>query len=77
MLRQAVYSEIFNQPEFLTYDRNQRRIGIGDAAEKSLKMMETDSVTNEGIDSLFNRGECIYKGTGLQDHAVGIQDFGL
>lgn len=38
-------SEIFTGREFFTYDRNQRRIGILEAAKQSLALMEKDAAT--------------------------------
>jgi penicillin amidase len=38
-------SEIFKDQQFLDYDRNQRRIGILEAARQSLKFIEKDPVT--------------------------------
>jgi len=44
-------SEIFNKKEFLGYDRSQRRMGILDASEKALKIIEKDPETNMALTS--------------------------
>ena len=44
-------SEIFDNETYLEYDRTQRRIGILDAAKKSLKLIEKDENTINALDS--------------------------
>ncbi|MFC0516386.1 penicillin acylase family protein [Mucilaginibacter angelicae] len=47
-------SEIFDKPEFLDYDRNQRRLGILASAQQSLKVIEKDVETNNALTAYTN-----------------------
>ncbi|HEY0066293.1 MAG TPA: penicillin acylase family protein [Flavisolibacter sp.] len=47
-------TEVLGKEEFVSYDRNQRRLGIWDAAKKSLAMMEKDPETNRVLTAYTN-----------------------
>jgi len=52
-------SEIFAKKEFLDYDRNQRRLGIMDAAQRSLKLIMADRETSAALNA-YTRGVNAY-----------------
>jgi penicillin amidase len=52
-------SELFSEKEFFDYDRNQRRIGILEAAKESLKFIEKDSVTLKAL-TAYTKGVNAY-----------------
>ncbi|MGO4294459.1 penicillin acylase family protein [Chitinophaga sp. RAB17] len=52
-------SELFAKEEFLEYDRNQRRIGILDAARKTLELVEQDPETEHAL-TAYSRGVNAY-----------------
>ncbi|MFD2787217.1 penicillin acylase family protein [Hymenobacter rubripertinctus] len=54
-------SEVFDKEDFLEIDRNQKRLGIEEAAKKSLTMMEKDPETNQVL-TAYTRGVNAYIG---------------
>jgi penicillin amidase len=52
-------SEIFGENRFLEYDRNQRRIGILEAAKQSLKLIEKDPATISAL-TAYSKGVNAY-----------------
>jgi len=52
-------SELFSKDDFLEYDRNQRRIGILDAAKKALVLVEQDPETRGAL-TAYTRGVNAY-----------------
>ncbi|MVT11427.1 penicillin acylase family protein [Chitinophaga tropicalis] len=63
-------SEILTGSRFLDYDRNQRRIGIPEAARRSLAMIEQDSITNQALTAYT-------KGVNAYISRLGYGDFPL
>jgi len=47
-------SEIFRKKEFLDYDRSQRRLGIVEAAKRSLELIAGDNETSEALNAYTN-----------------------
>jgi penicillin amidase len=47
-------TEVLGKEDFVGYDRNQRRLGIWEAAKKSLAMMEKDPETNRVLTAYTN-----------------------
>lgn len=52
-------SEIFGKKEFLEYDRNQRRMGIVEAAERSLQLIAEDPETADALNA-YTKGVNAY-----------------
>ncbi len=52
-------AEIFSQKDFFDYDRNQRRIGILEAAKQSLKVINANPLTKEAL-TAYTKGVNAY-----------------
>ncbi|WP_212003071.1 penicillin acylase family protein [Chitinophaga sp. HK235] len=52
-------SDIFGKKEFLEYDRSQRRLGIVDAAQRSLELIQADPETSAALNA-YTKGVNAY-----------------